>query len=70
MSLCICLRAQRNLHMVEGMWTNRKMNCFRKVRLMRRRWYILSPHSIAMLRWQVVILVAMLYVSIVTPYEV
>ena len=60
----------KRLGSVEAMWDMRIVAQNRGIRLMERPWFILSPTNWKVLYWQVVILMAMLYVSTVTPVEV
>ena len=56
---------------IEAMWETRRVSASNaNIRLMERPWYIVSPTSPRMGQWSMLIFVCMIFVSLVTPYEV
>ena len=60
----------RVLAQTEAMWNSREISGNRSIRLMERPWYIVSPTNRRVNHWEVIVACAMVFVSIVTPYEV
>ena len=58
------------LGMIESVWEMRRLNSRISVRLMEQPWYMLSPFDTASQQWDFVMLFAMVYVSIITVFEV
>ena len=61
---------EQKLAIAEAMWDTCMLYEDRSVRAMQRSPWVLSPNLWAVKKWDMLILVAMLYVSTVTPYEV
>ena len=60
----------RVLAQTEAMWSAREMSGNRAIRLMERPWFIISPNDPRVQHWEAVVAAAMIFISIITPYEV
>ena len=60
----------QQLGMTELFWNARRYHKHQGMPLMERPWYIMSPDHRDMIIWQYVSIVAVLFVSTYTPYEV